>query len=140
MLHMTPKERERMNSVCILIQNEKDHKRFEAWLRELNEIIGRKERRFPQNDGVTGTTLPTRPWKTLSAVVQKILKDVDATRTDTVEIAISEAHDLYREIRIENRFTDVEGRSVALKQGAHVDVTFEADPKDTTKQGNGHAA
>jgi hypothetical protein len=29
---------------------------------------------------------------------------------------------------------------IALKQGAHVDVTFEADPKDTVKHGDHEAA
>jgi hypothetical protein len=38
---------------------------------------------------------------------------------------------LYREIRIENTLQDENGGKVKLKVGAQVDVTFEADIKDT---------
>ena len=38
---------------------------------------------------------------------------------------------LYREIRIENTLTDEHGNEVALKPGAHVEVTVEADLQDT---------
>lgn len=37
----------------------------------------------------------------------------------------------YREIRIENTLEDAQGKKVKLKEGAEVDVTIEADPKDT---------
>jgi hypothetical protein len=39
---------------------------------------------------------------------------------------------LYREIRIENTLTDENGRKVALKPGAEVQVTVEAEPKATS--------
>jgi hypothetical protein len=45
----------------------------------------------------------------------------------------SEAEELFREIRIENRFTDADGQPVALKDGARLNVTFEADAKDTIR-------
>lgn len=35
---------------------------------------------------------------------------------------------LYREIRVENEFTDGDGTKASLKQGAEVDVIVEADP------------
>jgi hypothetical protein len=38
---------------------------------------------------------------------------------------------LYREIRIENTLQDEHGKKVKLKVGSQVDVTFEADIKDT---------
>ena len=44
------------------------------------------------------------------------------------------ADDLYREIRIENVLKDENGQKVALKPGAHVEVTIEADPEHTTKK------
>ena len=74
-----------------------------------------------------------RPWKTLSGTVQKVFKSAFANQAESVEISISEAEDLFREIRIENRFSDVDGQMVALKEGVPVDVTFEADSKDTLK-------
>jgi hypothetical protein len=39
---------------------------------------------------------------------------------------------LYKEIRIENALQDEDGNEVALKEGAEVEVTVEADKKDTT--------
>lgn len=131
---MTPEEREQMNSLCVRIQNEKDYLRFEGLLRELNEVIGCKERRFLHGGASVATTPQGRPWKTVSGIVQKILKNVYSRQVaDAVEISISEAEELFREIRIENRFTDVDGRPVALKNGARLDVTFEADAKDTVR-------
>jgi len=130
---MTPEEREQMNSLAILIQKEKNFQRFEALQRELIELIGRKERRFPQARDISGVTRRMRPWKTLSGTVQKVFKSAFANQAESVEISISEAEDLFREIRIENRFTDVDGQMVALKEGVPVDVTFEADSKDTLK-------
>jgi hypothetical protein len=44
---------------------------------------------------------------------------------------MSQADDLFREIRIENNFTDVAGGPVALTSGARLDVTFEAETKKT---------
>jgi hypothetical protein len=129
---MTPEERERMNALCIRIQEEKNHRRFEALLRDLNELIRQKELRFPEHDSAPRRKTG-RAWKTLPGSVQKIVKSVYANQAETVEIAIEGAEDLFREIRIENTFND-DGESVALKQGAHVDVTFEADPKDTGKK------
>jgi hypothetical protein len=57
-----------------------------------------------------------------------------------VEISIPDAEELFREIRIDNTFTDVNGQPVALKQGVPVEITFEADAMDTVKKtGNGHS-
>jgi hypothetical protein len=42
---MTPEERERMNSLCIAIQEETDYNKFATLLRELSELIARKEQR-----------------------------------------------------------------------------------------------
>lgn len=129
---MTAEERERMNSLCIRIQEEKDHQHFENLLQELDEVIARKQRRFPQGDGVLARRGRSRPWKMVSGVVQKIV--TGAYPNETVEITIPEAEDLFREIRIVNTFTDVDGQRVSLKHLARVDVTFEADTKDTVKK------
>jgi len=47
---MTPDEREEMNRLCKLIQDEKDHQKFSLLLAKLIEVIGRKERRLLEND------------------------------------------------------------------------------------------
>jgi hypothetical protein len=51
---------------------------------------------------------------------------------NTVQISVKDGDDLYKEIRIENALQDEDGNEVALKEGAEVDVTVEADKKDTT--------
>ena len=56
------------------------------------------------------------------------------TNRTLAEISIPKAEDLYREIRIDNVLKDEKGEEAALKEGAPVDVTIEADKKDTTKK------
>jgi hypothetical protein len=105
---------------------ETDYNNFVTLLGELSELIARKEqRRFKQHPTLVWQR--NRPWKTLAAVVNKVVKSVLPDEPDKVEISISGAEHLFREIRIENRFTNVEGRLVALTSGVHVDVTFEAE-------------
>jgi hypothetical protein len=122
-----------MDSLCARIQQEKDYPRFEALLRELNELVGRKERRFPRHDG-DGERQRKRPWRTFPAVVQKIVKSVYPDQMEKIEISIPAADDLFREIRVENRLTGVDGQPVALRTGAQLDVTLEADAKDIVPQ------
>ena len=45
---MTPEEEEReeLSRLCLAIQNEKDHKGFKELLRELNQLLEKKECRF----------------------------------------------------------------------------------------------
>lgn len=123
---MTPEERERMNSLCIGLQEETDYNKYATLLRDLSELLARKEqRRFKQHPPLV--LQRNKPWKTLSAVVNKIVKSVLPDQPDEVEISITGAEDLFREIRIENSFTNVDGRLIALTSGAHLDVTFEAE-------------
>jgi uncharacterized NAD(P)/FAD-binding protein YdhS len=129
---MTPEERERMNVLCAEIQQEKDYDQFASQLRELSELISRKqERRFQNHPKLIWQH--TRPWKTVPAVVHKIVKTGVARLPEKAEISITPADYLFREVRIENTLTDPKGELVALKQGARVEVTFEADPADTIK-------
>ncbi len=68
-----------------------------------------------------GTTLP--------GTVEKIIKSPFPTEPDKAQIAIEGADHLYKEIRIENIFTDEHGNQVQLKPGAEVQVTVEAGPE-----------
>ena len=129
---MTPEERERMNVLCAEIQQEKDYDQFASQLRELSELIRRKEERRFQNHPKL-IWQHDRPWKTVPAVVHKIVKTGVARLPEKAEISITPADYLFREVRIENTLTDPKGELVALKQGARVEVTFEADPADTIK-------
>jgi hypothetical protein len=63
--------------------------------------------------------------------VEKIIKSPFPQEPEKAEIAVQGADHLYREIRIENTLEDERGNKVKLKVGAQVDVTVEADPKDT---------
>jgi hypothetical protein len=123
---MTPEERERMNRVCIGLQEETDFDKYATLLRDLSELLARKEqRRFKQHPSLVWQR--NKPWKTLPAVVNKTVKSRLPGQPEEVEISISGAQDLFREIRIENSFTNVDGRLVELASGVHLDVTFEAE-------------
>ena len=68
---------------------------------------------------------------TSTGTVEKIIKSPYPQVPEKAEIAVEGADHLYREIRIENTLVDEKGNKVKLKEGAVVDVTLEADPKDT---------
>jgi hypothetical protein len=80
-----------------------------------------------------------KPKTTKSGTVKKVIKHPDPREPEKAEIAVEGADHLYREIRIENRLEDGDGRKVKLKQGAHVDVTVEAEEKDTSPEHKSHA-
>ncbi len=125
---MTPEEVERMNRLCLDIQQERNLEKFESLLRDLTELVAQKERRLAvQNANVTRDA---RVEKTLAAIARHVIKPF-ASEPERVEISIPEAADLYREIRIENTFLDRQGRRVALSPGTAVDVTFKADATKT---------
>lgn len=63
--------------------------------------------------------------------VQKIIRPAGPGEPEKAEIAVEGADDLYKEIRIENKLTREDGREVALKRGAQVEVIIEADAEDT---------
>ena len=46
------------------------------------------------------------------------------------------AEELYKEIRVENTLQDGQGNEVALKEGAEVEVTIEAEPEATKPKRN----
>jgi hypothetical protein len=80
-----------------------------------------------------------KPSTTLPATVEKIIKSPSPSEPEKAQIAVEGADDLYRELRIENTLTDEKGEKVGLKPGAEVEVTIEADPKATTRKGDGQA-
>jgi len=73
-----------------------------------------------------------KPSTTLPATVEKIIKSPSPSVPDKAQIAVEGADHLYRELRIENTLVDENGDKVHLKQGADVEVTFEAEPEATT--------
>ena len=72
--------------------------------------------------------------KTLRGRVEKVLKPIHPREQEKAEIRVEEADDLYREIRVENIWTDENGESGQLKPGAEVDIVLEADTDSTTKK------
>jgi hypothetical protein len=77
-----------------------------------------------------------KPSTTLPGVVEKVIKSPYPTEPEKAQIAVETADHLYKEIRIENSLKDANGNDVALKQGAKVDVTVEAEPEDTIVKKN----
>ncbi|MGC2196167.1 MAG: hypothetical protein WA628_15960 [Terriglobales bacterium] len=75
-----------------------------------------------------------KPSTTLSGTVEKIIQPWASGAPEKAQISVEGADHLYREIRIDNSLTNAEGETVKLKPGAEVEVTIEADPKDTTKK------
>ena len=61
---MTPEERERMNALCLQIQQEKDYAKFEALSHELNDLVARKQHRFPARHSPL-TSPSERVWKVM---------------------------------------------------------------------------
>ena len=75
-----------------------------------------------------------RPKTTKPGTVRKIVPPVIPSEPEKAEIEVHEADHLYKEIRIENTLENAKGKKVKLKKDAEVDVTIEADEKDTLPQ------
>jgi hypothetical protein len=74
-----------------------------------------------------------KPSVNLTGVVERIIKPILPNESEKAQIAVEKADNLYREIRIDNNFTDADGEAVRVKQGAEVEVVIKADPEDTAK-------
>ena len=72
-----------------------------------------------------------KPSVTLPGTVEKIIPEVPNVRPEKAQIAVEGAEELYKEIRVENNLTDENGKPVALKPGAEVEITIEADKAAT---------
>jgi hypothetical protein len=114
--------------------NEKRLSQIRGVASELNLVIDRKHRRFKEFRLDASVSTRTRPWKTVTAVVSKLLTPAYPTQPERVEISIPEADDLFREIRIANDFSSPDGEVVGLQAGTQLEITFEADIRDATKQ------
>jgi uncharacterized protein YfaS (alpha-2-macroglobulin family) len=66
---------------------------------------------------------------TLPGKVEKVIKSPYPDEPEKAQVSVEGADDLYREIRIENTLHDENGKEVALKQGAEVDVVVQAHPE-----------
>lgn len=68
----------------------------------------------------------------MPAVVEKIIKPgPHSAEPEKAALEVRGADHYYRELRIENKLKDKNGRMVALKEGTEVELTVEADPEDT---------
>ena len=76
----------------------------------------------------------TKRRKKLHGKVAKVIKSAYPNQPETAQIEITEAEDLYREVRIENEVTDEHGEKSVLKPGTDVDVIVEADSGATMKK------
>lgn len=68
----------------------------------------------------------------LSGRVDKIIVSPLPNVPDKAQITLAGSEPLYREMRIPDVLTDKDGHSMTLKAGQIVEVTIEADTKDTT--------
>jgi hypothetical protein len=72
-----------------------------------------------------------KPSVTLPGVVEEVIPPAHPSQPEKAQIAVANADDLYREIRIENTLIDENGEEVRLKKGAEVEVTVAASPEAT---------
>jgi hypothetical protein len=78
--------------------------------------------------------MPKKPKAKKPGTVRKVFKPIVPGEPEKAEIEVHGANELYKEIRIENKQVDSEGKKVKLKPNAPVDVTVEADEKDTAPE------
>ena len=72
---------------------------------------------------------------TLPGKVEKIIKPhPQSGEKEKAQIQVEGADHLYKEIRVPNKLTDAEGKTVKLKPGAEVEVKIEANSIVTTPE------
>jgi hypothetical protein len=87
--------------------------------------------------------MPDKPSVTLPGKVEKIIKSPFPQEPEKAQVSVEGADHLYKEIRVENKLKDENGKEVKLKPGAEVDVIIEAHsnsavvPKDTEPHQDG---
>ena len=73
-----------------------------------------------------------KPHTKKAGTVRKIVVSPVPNDPEKAEIEVKDADHLYKELRIENTLQDSKGSKVKLKKDAEVDLTIEAEEKDTT--------
>lgn len=64
----------------------------------------------------------------LSGLVEKVIKPHPSTsEPEKAQISVEGADHLYRELRVPNKLTDSEGKTVKLKEGTEVEVKIESE-------------
>ena len=74
-----------------------------------------------------------QPSVTMSEIVHKVIPSPRPNQPGKAQITVDGADHRYRDLHIENTFTDEHGDDVSLKKGAHVEVTVTAEPKAIAK-------
>jgi hypothetical protein len=64
----------------------------------------------------------------LSGTVEMIIPSGSRAEREKVQIRIKRGNDIYGVIRIQNTLLDADGKPVALKIGAEVDITITSQP------------
>jgi hypothetical protein len=78
--------------------------------------------------------MPKKPKAKKPGTVRKVIKSIVPSQPEKAEIVVHGADDLYKDSRIENKLIDSEGKKVKLKPNAPVEVTVEADEKNTVPE------
>jgi hypothetical protein len=73
-----------------------------------------------------------KPNVTLPGKVEKVIESPHPAEPEKAQISVEGGDPLYKEIRIENKLKDEDGKHVRLKEGAEVEVTVEAEKEETT--------
>ena len=76
-----------------------------------------------------------KPKTTRPGTVTKVIQSPDPVVPEKAEIAVKGADPLYSEIRVENILVNEEGKKVKLRKGSRVEVTIEAEAKETVSKG-----
>ena len=76
------------------------------------------------------TRIPEQPTVIMSGTVDKIIPPSRPSQPEKAQIAVEDADERYRDLRITNALTDEYGDDVKLKKGARVEVAVTAEPKD----------
>jgi hypothetical protein len=92
----------------------------------------RQIRQFPLMEHAMANATPEqKPTVTLQGVVEKIIPE-NIVGPEKAQISVHGAEHMYRELRVDNVLQDEDGEKVALKPGAVVEVTIEAEKSGTT--------
>jgi hypothetical protein len=80
-----------------------------------------------RRSALKGRAMTENPSTTLHGTVEKIITSRVASEPEKAQISINGADDLYKQLRIENKLTDVAGNEVRLNRGATVEITVKAE-------------